>query len=223
MSARLASSLNAACVLAVFVLATPLEVCAQATYEVMPTVNIPKEGYSSWSLFLICNPAWMTTNGDKGIIELFKDYKAFGAAIGPKNLAIWFWTKPAMTPSADLTDVSRSSGYCQKYKLLPSDSPHVLVTTSYPDDPNPGDRFVISLNGLDGQASALALTKLTDQLLVTGLNQSELDASDKWRRVFNATGAALSAVGCYFDKISFSFKTGVLNAEISHTSDNKHC
>jgi hypothetical protein len=76
---------------------------------------------------------------------------------------------------------------------------------------------------LDGQASALVLAKLTDQLLVTGLNQAELEASERWRRVFSATGAAASAVGYYFSKVSFSFKTSVFNAEIAHASKDKSC
>jgi hypothetical protein len=147
-------------------------------------------------------------------------YKAFGNSIGPQNLAIWFWKKPAVKPTTENTDTDRSSGYCARYKLLPSESPHVLVTTRHPDDTTPGDHFVVKLNGLDGHGSALALTKLTDQLLVTGLNQTELDASDRWRRLLAATGSAMSAAGCYFNKVSFSFKTGVFNAEIAHTAEN---
>ncbi len=135
--ARSIRSLASACVFATFTLAispgtiSP-EANAQASYEVTPTIAIPKN-HSTWSLFLVCNPAWILQNGDQGIAELFKQYKAFGDAIGPNNLAIWFWKKPG-TPTADNTDVSRSSTYCERYKLLPSESPHVLVTTSYPDD-----------------------------------------------------------------------------------------
>ena len=121
---------------------------AQVRMELTPTTEIPRS-YKSWSLFLICNPAWIVENGDKGIEELFDRYKAFGEAIGPNNLAIWFWKKPDVAPTSDSTDVSRSAVYCEKYKLLPSESPHVLVTTQHPDDQDPGDRFVVSLNGLD--------------------------------------------------------------------------
>ncbi len=221
--ARSIRSLASACVFATFTLAispgtiSP-EANAQASYEVTPTIAIPKN-HSTWSLFLVCNPAWILQNGDQGIAELFKQYKAFGDAIGPNNLAIWFWKKPG-TPTADNTDVSRSSTYCEKYKLLPSESPHVLVTTSYPDDAIPGDHFVVRLNGLDGQDSADALAKLTDQLLVTGLNQSEIDAGDRWRRTLAAVGSAISKTGCYFNKVSFSIKTGALNAEIAHSAES---
>jgi len=171
-------------------------------------------------LFLVCNPAWIVENGDKGIAELFNQYRAFGRAVGPKNLAVWFWKKPAATPTADNTDIERSSTYCERYKLLPSESPHVLVTTRYPDDPEPGDHFVVKLNGGDAHSSALALTKLADQRVVEGLNQPELDASIKWRRVLDAVASAINATGYYFNKVSFSLKTGVINAEITHSTDS---
>lgn len=199
---------------------------AQALNEVVPTVEVPR-GYSSWSLFLVCNPAWILQNGDQGVADLFHQYQAFGRAIGPKNLAIWFWKSPATTPTANNTDIDRSSAYCERYKLLPSESPHVLVTTRYPNDAEVGDRFVVSLNGLDAHEGALVLTKLADQLLVTGLNQSGLDSSVRWRKVFAAVGSAISAAGCYFNRVSFSLKTGVINAEIEHSTGDAgtgpHC
>ena len=187
---------------------------------VEPTAQIPRD-YRSWSLFLICNPAWIVQNGETGIPELYRQYKAFGDAIGPRNLAIWFWKQSANAPSADLTDVSRSSQYCEKYKLLPSESPFVLITTQYPDEANVGDRYIVKLGGLDAKESALALAKLTDQILVTGLNQKDLDARDRWQRMLVATRNAVSMAGCYFNKVSFSLKTRVLAVEIAHTKENK--
>ena len=106
---------------------------------------------------------------------------------------------------------------------LTSKSPQVLVTTKYPDDQNPGDHFVVSLNGLDAHRSALALTKLADQLLVEGLNQSDLDmnASDGWRRLLAGVRSASTATGCYFNTVSFSFKTSVVDAEIAPSTAKK--
>lgn len=201
------------------VVAPAPEVRGQAGYELVPTIEIPRD-YRSWSLFLVCNPAWILRNGDEGIANLFWQYKAFSDAIGPENLAIWFWKEPAAEPSAELTDTSRSSEYCQRYKLLPSKSPYVLVTTRHPDDQPVGDYFSITLNGLSAHDSADALAKLTDQLLVTGLRQAELDASTRWQRLLAATTAALSAVGCYFNNVSFSFNTAVFKAEIAHSVEN---
>ena len=215
----MAQAVNAfavAYILGVFALCSSSEVRAQALEEVTPTAEI-SPGFDSWSLFLVCNPAWLVENGDPGIKELFWRYRAFGDAIGPKNLAIWFW-KSRGKPTADNTDVSRSSEYCKKYKLLPSDAPYVLVTTHHPDEPNPSDHFVMRLNGLNAHDSASALATLTDQIVLTGLNQSELDWSTRWLRLLAATTSAIKATGCYFNKVSFSFKTSVFIAEVEHSA-----
>jgi hypothetical protein len=190
---------------------------AQQRFEVMPTEQIPR-GYESWSLFLVCNPAWIIQNQDEGIATLFDQYRTFGDAIGPKNLAIWFWKEPAPEPTAELTDVSRSSEYCERFKLLPSKGPYVLVTTQHPDAQEVGDYFFVSLNGLPPQDSADLLAKLTDQLLVTGLDQPALDASTRWQRSLAAALAVVSSAGSYFNQVSFTFNTGFFKAEIAHSA-----
>jgi hypothetical protein len=207
----------AACIFSQLSLVSLRDARAQDRFDGLPGEEIPHI-YKSWSLFLVCSPAWILENGDKGLAQLYNQFFAFGSAIGPNNLAIWFRNGPGEPTTAN-TDFGRNSAYCVKYKLLPSDSPHVLVTTHYPDDPEPGDRFIVSLGGLDAHNSALALTKLADQLLVTGLNQSGLDSSDQWRRVLAAVRSAVNATGCYFNKVSFSLKTSVLNAEIEHSAE----
>ena len=210
--------------LATIMAGVPVRAGAQVndSYELLPTGEIPKD-YSSWSLFLICDPAWVVQNGDSGIAELFSRYKAFGDAIDRDNLALWFWKEPAPVPSAALTDTGRSGHYCQKFSILPSSTPAVLLTTTYPDDPLIGDHYVIRLNGLNAEDSAEALGKLNDQLLVTGLNQAGLNRHRWWQLVLASTGAALSKTGCYFNVVSFSFKTAVLNAEIGHSAEASAC
>jgi hypothetical protein len=87
---------------------------AHQRFEVRPTEQIPQD-YESWSLFLICNPAWIVQNRDEGIGALFDQYRAFGDAIGPRNLAIWFWKEPAPEPSAELTDVQSEQSILREY------------------------------------------------------------------------------------------------------------
>jgi len=58
-------ALVAACILGLCSLTAPTEVSAQAKAELEPTAEIPHR-YRSWSLFLVCNPAWIIQNGDKG-------------------------------------------------------------------------------------------------------------------------------------------------------------
>ncbi len=200
--------------------AIPRVIPREAAADVGPTEVIPRE-FKSWSLFLVCSPGWILHNKDTGVSDLYHDFETFGDAIGSDNVAIWFW-KHKGPPTVDNVDLNRSAKYCRKYHLLPSSTPQVLVTTHYPDDPGEGDKFVVGLNGLDASDSADALDKITDQLMQSGLNQKNLDRAAFWRDVWSASGTALSAVGCYLNKVSISIHTGALNAEIGH-SENESC
>lgn len=158
-----------------------------------------KLGFQSWSLFLVCNPTWLLTENRERLWNLYHKFDAFGRAIGPENLAVWFWksrpqrlvpgarrgrspptllslfpdqdTSVANTALADYVDVDRSSQYCAKFKLLPSESPHVLVTTMYPDlGARAGDYVVLRLSNASSSDITTFLSKLSDQLVVEGLN-----------------------------------------------------
>jgi hypothetical protein len=80
--------------------------------------------------------------------------------------------------------------------------------------------IVANLNG-NAENSARVLTDLTDELLKTGLNQTELQTSDWGHRVAGVASSVLSSASCYLNKVSISIKTGVFNAEIGHASDAK--
>jgi hypothetical protein len=155
-------------------------------------------------------------------------FYAFGRALGPRHLAVWFWRDNVADHTSKNLDTDRSAAYCQNYRLLPSDGPYISVTrenpefyTDYSIPPNEkiADRYVVSLNGLDADAITKVVTTLTDQILVTGLDQSELDTTIWWQRLWIATSKATHAAGCYFNKVSFSLKTSVINAEIAHSTD----
>jgi hypothetical protein len=107
------------------------------------------------------------------------------------------------------------SEYCQKFGLVPSETPQVVTTTRHPDSRELGDRVVANLNG-DEDTSAHALAILTDQLLKTGISQRNLDSREGWSQFVSGATAVVSATGCYLNKVSFSIKTGFFNAEIVH-------
>lgn len=66
--------------------------------------------------------------------------------------------------------MDRSNAYCTKYGLRPSQSPHVLVTTAYPDLAAPiGNDHVLALNGTSAEDIQTLLSKLADQLVVEGV------------------------------------------------------
>lgn len=192
---------------------------AGAAVEVPRQQNIP-HNYKSWSLFLVCNPSWVRTEGDRGISDLYKVFKTFGEAIGPQNAAIWFWKQKGRPAEANL-DISRMSTFCEKYHVLPSKTPQVIVTTCDPNEAKADNVVIVNLNS-NPEESAAALSKLTDQILLTGLNQRDLDENEKWRRFTTAAREVVTSVGCYLNKISFSFNLGPAKFEMEH-SETRGC
>jgi hypothetical protein len=196
----------------------------QEAIEVPDTNQMPRtchgcsEDYKSWSLFLICNPRWILRSGDKGILDLYTAFDAFGRAIGPDNLAVWFTHNPGETPTVKSTDIDRMAKYCAKFGLRPSQTPQVVTMTHYPDDANAGAKVIANLNG-NAEDSANALTDLADELLKTGLNQASLDESHWGSTVAASVSSAMGHASCYLNKVSFSIKTGVVNAEITHAAE----
>ncbi len=183
-----------------------------------PDQAIPRE-YKSWSLFLVCNPEWLLEGRASDLATLYRQFEAFGHSIGPENAAVWFWKTPDRgalfgdAPLAELLDVSRSATYCAKYGLLPSEGPHVLITTRYPDDP-PGDHSVLTLKGLKAADIGSLLARLADQVLVTGLDQEELDSELSWRLLQDAAERVLAAGVGWIERVSFAIDTKFFKLEV---------
>jgi hypothetical protein len=188
------------------------------TVHAISRTNNNGRSYKSWSLFLICNPGWMLRSGDEGIRDLFKAYSAFGRAIGPDNLALWFSDNSEKLPTLENTDIDRMSRYCVRFGLLPSQTPQVVTVTRYPDNAEVGAKVVANLNG-DATNSARVLTDLTDELLKTGLSQTSLDENHWGTWVASSASAVMARAACYLNKVSFSITTGVVNVEIAHAVD----
>jgi hypothetical protein len=114
------------------------------------------------------------------------------------------------------------STYCEKFGLLPSQTPQVVTTIRHPDDADvdAGGKVVANLSG-DALNSARALTDLTDELLKTGLNQSSLDSNEWGHKVASVASTVMGSASCYLNKVSISITTGVFNAEIAHASDGR--
>jgi hypothetical protein len=174
----------------------PPAAVAQAPVPVPRNQQIPKEGYKTWALFLVCDPAWLanTANSKANLTSLHEQFVGFGNAIGPRNAAIWFYSHK----SADAGDYDgeRASDYCTNYNLKVRWSPVVLVTTQYPapdaaaDDlpertlstpsVSTGNYIKVSLNGLDSKDADTLLGLLADQVKSGKLDQQQIDSTAYW-------------------------------------------
>lgn len=112
----------------------------QMKKDLSPQEEIPKN-FKTWSLFLVCNPKWLestTPDTSNNLEKLYQSFETFGRTIGDDNAAVWFSLTGGQR-NADLTpthriDVERSVRFCAAWKLAPSSSPYVVVTSSYPDE-----------------------------------------------------------------------------------------
>lgn len=197
----------------------------ETTAQAIQIITVPNEPilnnnegvpFKSWSLFLICNPAWLLKENSQMVWGLLERFEAFGKSIGKDHLAVWFWqSKPRQgMPVADFLDVDRSSQYCDKYGLLPSESPHVLVTTTYPHLTTPvKDYSFLALNGINPDGIMRLLNTLADQLKVQGLQQKELGSRVWWETWWSSIAAIGSRTSDLMQHVKLTFDTKFFKIE----------
>jgi hypothetical protein len=189
---------------------------------VHPTDKIPKN-FKTYSLFLICNPEWLSPEKSAGLFQLYKQFKNFGRTIGDDNAAVWFWknTAPAIDSTlAQNVDVERSIRFCQTWKLTPSKGPHLVVTSTYPDEDAlsaglPANSAVFELGNMTPKQISDLLANLTDQLIAKGsVAASDPTAPTKpdlWVRLLEATQRTINSFGCAW---SFKIDAGPVSANL---------
>ena len=167
-----------------------------------PPEPIPQSPYRTWSLFLINNPQWLVTESNEKIKSLYDQFEAFGEAIGPNQVAVWFWSGKTQRD----VDVARSVEFCEKLKLPPSGGPYILVTSDYPgkglmSDPSSflptplKSYYTVSLNNKSADEIMPLLTRIADK--VTADRLADLDSSSTgwwsgWQRSFEGIRGFLS-------------------------------
>lgn len=201
----------------------------QAIAEVVgPMEQIPRDGFKTWSLFLICTPDWIAPEKSHDLANLYGRFRGFGDAIGKDNLAVWFWKQRAALNDARLSenvDVARSAEYCGELQLRPSEGPYLVVTTDYPDLTSfPKDKAVFALGGLQPVDLAKMLNTLTDQLLLerkvdavrlaattAPAPPSDSGSPGLWIQLLEGARRTLLGLGC---GVKMQISTGVLSAEL---------
>jgi len=205
---------------------------------VYPSGRIPDTGYRTWSLFLVCNPAWATSERKQDLAKLYESFKAFGDAIGDDNLAVWFSTRGTLQTLSPELDAARSARYCRTLQLKPSLGPYLVITASYPNEAAmPNERAVFELGSLGSTEIGVLLGKLADDLLLTNTvprpttrnapvagtapatasdssvktTASSTATSSVWIRLLEGAQRNMKGFGC---RVNLRITTGVLSAEV---------
>ena len=190
--------------------------------EVPRKKEIP-EGYKTYSLFLICNPQWLDQDRSGDLHNLYIQFQNFGRAIGDDHLAVWFWRSEGRTRNSELArdvDVERSVRFCQTWRLKPSAGPHVVVTSTYPQEHDqfsglPKNSAVYTLGNMVPKDISALLAKLTDDLIQNGHVNSREAAQPAppglWVRLLEATQQTINSFGCAW---TFKIEAGPVNADL---------
>lgn len=169
---------------------------AQAVSELVTSDQPIPEDCKSWSLFLICNPAWVVPEGASNLESLYSQFQAFGGVLGPEHVAVWFWSREWSWDEQEelhtAVDVVRSSAFCSLLDLPLGDSPYVVVTTEYPGEARvstypetfhkPENFYVLALNGVPASEATELLTRLANQIVAERLTEVDLGSEGYWRR-----------------------------------------
>ena len=179
--------------------------------------SIPKN-YKSWSLFVICNPDWLLAENEPKLSALYQRFRSFGRAIGAQHLALWFWKRPPRIGNVrgEDIDVDRNAAFCERLALLPSKSPYVVVTKTYPDltESNLRGDVLIELNKLPPADVGNLLNKLTDQLLVEGLRQADFDSEQYWGAWRRSVESTANFLGGLIKKVKITINAGPVKLEV---------
>ena len=190
-----------------------------------PNSPIPKKFYKSWSLFLITSPEWVLPESNDKLKNLYDVFQAFGRAIGPDHVAVWFWSKdPNLEQYYKAVDVMRSAAFCTKLKLPPSKGPYILVTTEYPGPsilrspetfPNELKNFqVIDLNNATASEVIRLLNDLADKLVASDISEIDPHSEEYWREWQRSFEAVKNTIITLSKKITLKIKTGFFEADI---------
>jgi hypothetical protein len=220
----------------VFFFASPV-VAATVPIKVQSSQQIPQVDaasgvtFKSWTLFLVCNPKWLSAEKSRDLVDLFDQFENFGRTIGDDNAAIWFSKsrKKQSNQSSfkESIDVERSVKLCKAFGLTPSASPHIVVTSTYPDESAllaavqtpvglPKNSAIYELGNKSAKEITDILASLADQLLEgkvrNGDTAASVESSSLWIRLLEATQHIINSFGC---KWSFTINTGVVTATLN--------
>lgn len=199
--------------------------------EVLYTSDAPitAADYESWSLFLVCNPQWALPQSQEQLWDLYKQFLAFGGVIGPSHAAVWFSTREDLSDPHTALDAVRSSAFCSRLELSPTQGPYVVVTTEYPGEGRvsaypdtfnrPENFYVFELNGLEASEITEVLSRLADQVVAQKIRETEPGSEDfwsKWQQAFAAVQGHLSGLS---RRVRVSIQTSFFSVEIEPGSE----
>lgn len=183
--------------------------------------GLPPQHYKSWSLLLISNFVWLLPKNEGQLRDLKEQFEAFGTALGPEHLAVWFWkSRPGKKVGAlaKFVGTRTSAEFCRQLGLKPSQGPYIFVTTSNPETIWRGEgmtnHLVVHLKGLNASQISALLCQLADQIVNEKLDQVAIDSELFWLRWKLVLEKAVRGAASFLRHAKITFKTEYFEVEI---------
>ena len=128
-------------------------------------------------MFLFPSSTWLDETKEVEVIK--KAFIAFGDAIGPKHLAVWF------LDDGQQISLERSKHFSDQLNLNYSDGPFVIVSSVHPNNLLPrSNPVIIKLHGIPA-ARIVDILNILEQDLRTarGIRRNQLLAEEVWARL----------------------------------------
>ena len=222
---KLTNKLLILAILTAFV-AIAVPAAPQAVVQLVTKKQAIPKNFKTYSLFLVCNPQWLDPAKNAGLLQLYRQFQSFGRAVGDDHAAVWFWKSDSYEHSdaalAQIVDDERSVRFCQAWKLTPSEGPHLVITSTYPDEAHlstglPKDSAVYKLGDMAPPDISALLAKLTDELIASGKVDSPAGTpapappAKLWVQLLAATQQTINSFGCAW---SFKINAGPVSADL---------
>jgi len=136
--------------------------------------------FTTWSLFLVCDPTWGSVEEREDLIRLYTAYINIGIAANKDHAPLWPFR---VTPGGDASEIdpSKSRPYCEALRLDPSHAPFVIITAHPPDSIGPSDpKILLSFGNRRGQDITTMLLALSERMGDQDLAKTKAGSREWW-------------------------------------------
>lgn len=178
--------------------------------------SLPKS-YESWSMFLICNDAWIQTENIDELEELYRLFKSFGLAIGQDHIATWFTT----SSDTKSPDIERNATFCEQYGLDVSGGPYVVITSYYPDESRANSKKdewgILDFHGKEDEEVYLILEQWATALRNSKIYKKNPEKGGYWRILKSTFRLVQRALIGISEDVGFEVGAGPIKVSISES------
>jgi hypothetical protein len=138
--------------------------------------------FTSWSLFLICDPAWLRSESKADILALYNAYLSLVTAADESHAPLWAFSSATPWRATEI-DPLQTKPYCDSLAVIPRQGPFLVITVHPPETISPPDaKVLVAFGGQRAAAITRSLMTLVDQATDGGPFDARVGSREWWRR-----------------------------------------